>query len=68
MSFACSWAWNALRPVGLMRSPMMQNGRSGPITTVLCRDERTVSNRLALLAGRDAEALAQTGDARVSAE
>jgi len=25
---------NVLRPVGLMRSPMMQNGWSGPMTTV----------------------------------
>src|SRR5215211_6003390 len=34
---------NFLRPVGLMRSPMMQNGCSAPITTVLDRDSRTVS-------------------------
>ena len=27
-----------LRPVGLMRSPMMQKGCSGPIVTVLDRD------------------------------
>ena len=32
---AWSWAWKALRPVGLIRSPMMQNGCSGPMTTVL---------------------------------
>ena len=34
----CSCAWNALRPVGLIRSPMTQNGCSGPMTTVLDRD------------------------------
>ncbi len=33
----------ALRPVGLMRSPMMQNGLSEPMTTVLLRDWMTVS-------------------------
>ena len=35
-----------LRPVGLMRSPMMQNGCSAPIVTVLDRERRTVSMRL----------------------
>ena len=32
-----------LRPVGLMRSPMMQNGRSKPMTTVLVAELTTVS-------------------------
>ena len=40
---------NFLRPVGLMRSPMMQNGCSAPMTTVLDRASRTVS--IVLLAG-----------------
>ena len=31
------------RPVGLMRSPMMQNGRSKPMTTVLVAELTTVS-------------------------
>src|SRR5215217_6326791 len=34
---------NVLRPVGLIRSPMMQNGWFAPITTVLDRPWRTVS-------------------------
>ena len=34
---------NTLRPVGLMRSPMMQNGCWGPMTTVAPRPFRTVS-------------------------
>src|SRR5216683_2719135 len=38
-----SSAWNALRPVGLIRSPMMQNGWPGPITACLLAEERTVS-------------------------
>ena len=33
---------NFLRPVGLIRSPMMQNGRSRAIVTVLDRDRSTV--------------------------
>ncbi len=40
---ARSSSWNALRPVGLIRSPMMQNGWPGPITTCLPAEERTVS-------------------------
>ena len=32
---ACSCAWKALRPVGLIRSPMMQNGLPAPITNGL---------------------------------
>ena len=31
---ACSCAWKALRPVGLIRSPITQNGCAGPIVTV----------------------------------
>jgi hypothetical protein len=36
-------AASILRPVGLMRSPMMQNGRSKPITTSLVAELTTVS-------------------------
>ena len=32
----------AFRPVGLMRSPMMTNGRSSPMTTSRVADETTV--------------------------
>src|SRR4051795_3709639 len=63
-SSACSF----LRPVGLMRSPMTQNGRSGPITTVLDGDSRTGSNRLPFLAGGDAEAAAEPRDPGLLAE
>src|ERR671933_133246 len=60
---------NALRPVGLMRSPMMQNGCVGPIVTVLDRDSRTVSMRLVPFgSGLDAQSLTELGDARVLAE
>src|SRR3954447_25543910 len=60
---------NALRPVGLMRSPMMQNGCSGPIVTVLDRDCRTVSMRLVPFgSGLDAQSLTELGDAGVLAE
>src|SRR5581483_10496620 len=65
---ACSSAWNFFRPVGLMRSPITQNGRPGPITTVLDRDSRTVSNRLPFVAGGNAEAAAETGDAGLLAK
>src|SRR5690348_18488773 len=57
-----SCAWNFLRPVGLIRSPITQNGRPGPITTVLDGDSRTVSNRLPFVAGGNAEAGAQACD------
>ncbi len=40
---ARSSSWNALRPVGLIRSPMMQNGWPGPITACPAAEERTVS-------------------------
>src|SRR4051812_6740389 len=60
---------NVLRPVGLMRSPMMQKGCSGPIVTALDRDSRTVSMRLVPFgSGLDAQSLAELGDARVLAE
>src|SRR6476469_6593531 len=58
----------ALRPVGLMRSPMMQNGLSIAIVTVLDRDCRTVSTRVSLLRCGDAEVLAQAPDRVVLAE
>src|SRR5215207_2457595 len=48
---------NVLRPVGLIRSPMMQNGCSGPMTTVLDRPCRTVSKAAPLLRGDGAPAL-----------
>src|SRR5581483_9719048 len=65
---ACSCAWNALRPVGLMRSPMIVNGPSGLITTLLDRDSRTVCTRLPLLSRGDAETPAQACDAGLAAE
>src|SRR5215216_5379897 len=46
-----------LRPVGLIRSPMMQNGCSGPITTVFDRPCRTVSMLLLVLRGDGGPAL-----------
>src|SRR5690242_15900696 len=58
-----------LRPVGLMRSPMMQKGCVGPIVTVLDRECRTVSMRLVPFgSGLDAQSLTNLGDARVLAE
>src|SRR6478672_3806314 len=65
---AWSWAWNAFRPVGLIRSPITQNGCSGPMTTVLDRDWTTVSTHLPFLAGGNVEALAEPGDAGLFAE
>src|SRR4051812_37216115 len=57
------------RPVGLMRSPMMQKGCVGPIVTVLDRECRTVSMRLVPFgSGLDAQSLTNLGDARVLAE
>src|SRR6478672_2540798 len=58
----------ALRPVGLIRSPMMQNGLSIAIVTVLDRDCRTVSTRVSLLRLGNAQALAQAPDCVVLAE
>src|SRR5215218_997520 len=48
---------NRLRPVGLIRSPMMQNGCSRPITTVFDRPCRTVSMLLLVLRGDGCPAL-----------
>src|SRR3954471_820430 len=60
---------NALRPVGLIRSPMMQKGCSGPIVTVLDRDCRTVSMRLVPFgSGLDAQSWTELGDPGVLAE
>ena len=50
-----------------MRSPITQNGRSGPITTVLDGDSRTVSTQLPFSTSRNAEAAAQARDARLIA-
>src|SRR3990170_3565925 len=50
---------NALRPVGLIRSPMMQNGWAGPMTTCLDRELRTVCICFSLLLARDAEVPAE---------
>src|SRR5512146_460663 len=63
-----SCAWNFLRPVGLMRSPITQNGRPGPITTVLDGDSRTVSNRLPFVAGGNGKPGAQSCDAGLLAK
>ena len=38
-----SCSWKIFRPVGLIRSPIMQNGRSGAITTSREADRSTVS-------------------------
>src|SRR5581483_11870253 len=64
----CSSAWNFFRPVGLIRSPITQNGRPGPMTTSLDGDARTVSNRLPFVAGGDAEPFAQARDAGLLAK
>src|SRR5947207_10169123 len=65
---ACNWAWNALRPVGLIRSPITQKGCSGPMTTVLDRDWTTVSTQLPFGSSRDFQPFAQPGDPRFAAE
>src|SRR6185437_872481 len=59
---------NTLRPVGLMRSPMMQKGCSAPIVTLPERDRSTVSIGLSFDSWGDSEATAELGDARVLAE
>src|SRR5438067_13725992 len=59
---------NTLRPVGLIRSPMMQNGCSAPMVTVLDRDRSTVSMGFPFDSGWNAKARAQLRDARVFAE
>src|ERR1700722_6311229 len=62
-----SWA-NSLRPVGLMRSPMIANGWPEPMVTALDRERRTVSMLLSFCPGRDPQPLAQLCDAGVLAE
>src|SRR4051794_7371413 len=57
-----------LRPVGLMRSPITQNGCWLPMVTVLDRDRRTVSTRFPLFSGGDGEAAAEPFDAGLAAE
>src|SRR5204863_2109298 len=57
-----------LRPVGLIRSPMMQNGSSAPIVTVLDRDRSTVSIGVPFDSGRDAQSCTELCDSRVPAE
>src|SRR2546425_343235 len=51
-----------------MRSPMMQNGRSEPMTTVLDRDWTTVSTHFPFDACRDAKTAAEAGDPGLAAE
>src|SRR5262249_45294613 len=65
---ACSCAWKAFRPVGLIRSPITQNGCSGPMASVLDGDWTTVSTRLPFRAWWDSQALAQPRDAGLAAE
>src|SRR5262245_18373135 len=65
---AWSCAWNAFRPVGLIRSPITQNGCSGPMTTVLDGDWTIVSTRLPFCSRWNPEPLAQPGDAGLAAE
>src|SRR5487761_1120957 len=62
---AWSCAWNVFRPVGLIRSPMTQNGWSGPMTTVLDGDWTTVCT---CLPRWYAESLAEAGDAGPAAK
>src|SRR5438874_3273007 len=65
---ACNWAWNALRPVGLIRSPITQNGCSGPMKTVLDRDWTTVSTQLPFGSRGNPQPLTQPGDAGLATE
>src|SRR5205085_1066762 len=65
---ARSCSANVLRPVGLIRSPMMQNGPSELIVMVLDRERRTVFIRLPFDSWRDAKACAQLCDTGVLAE
>src|SRR5258707_2240355 len=64
----CSCFWNTLRPVGLMRSPITQNGCSGPMTTVLDCDWTTVSTRLPFGSRWNVQPRAEPGDAGLAAE
>src|ERR671933_2620924 len=62
---------NALRPVGLMRSPITQNGWSCPMVMVLDRDSRTVCMLERLLSFdslRDPETRAELCDDRFLTE
>src|SRR5438309_10969710 len=65
---AWSCAWKALRPVGLIRSPITQNGCPGPMARVLDGDWTTVSTRLPFRSWGDAEPLAEPRDAGFAAE
>src|SRR5690348_13398484 len=65
---ACSCVWNALRPVGLMRSPITQNGCSGPMATVLDGDWTIVSTGLPFRSWWNPEPLAQPGDTGLAAK
>src|SRR5947209_4085905 len=58
----------ALRPVGLIRSPMMQNGPSALIVTVLDGERSTVSIDVSFCSRGDAEARAQLRDPGVLAK
>ena len=57
---ARSCSWKSLRPVGLMRSPMMQKGWSSPIVTVLDGEDTVVRMLLPLGSGLDAQVVAET--------
>src|SRR3989454_803843 len=65
---AWSWAWNAFRPVGLIRSPITQNGCSGPMKTVLDRDWTTVSTQLPFGSRGNPQPSTQPGDAGLATE
>src|ERR1700749_1437143 len=59
---------NALRRVGLIRSPMTQKGCSAPMVTLPERDRSTVSIGLSFGSWGDSETAAELRDARVLAE
>ena len=59
---------NAFRPVGLMRSPMMQKDWSGPIRTSLDRELRTVCIRASFLLGWNLEVAAEPREGAVAAK
>src|SRR5579862_2296612 len=58
----------ALRPVGLIRSPMIVNGPSELIVTVLDRERTIVSTALPFGSRRDSDAFAEPRDRGVLAE
>src|SRR6476646_8833572 len=62
------WAWNTFRPVGLIRSPMTQNGCSGPMLTVLDRDWTTVSTQLPFCSCGNGKPLAEACNAGLLAK